>query len=196
MRINRLAAIMSIEIRQWWRSRGSGRGSTALPAPKVSSRIALRRAWMPCPLDSIVDSTASYQSYGARLDWITEAGDFHHKESSMPSKILTLRHQAFILQHGRCWYCDVRMWRHSPEELGKSLRKSASGLQCTAEHLLPQSEGGRDHAGNIVAACMHCNRTRHKRKRPPTPEAYQADVRRRVARGRWHPAWVRTLGLL
>ncbi|WP_353957265.1 HNH endonuclease [Pelomonas sp. SE-A7] len=151
---------------------------------------------MPRPLDPVGTAQPHYQSDGARHHWITEAGTFHHTESSMPSKIPTLRTQAFVQQGGRCWYCCVRMWCASPIELASARHKGMASLKCTAEHLLAKSEGGKDQANNVVAACWHCNRTRHKRKLPPKPEAFRADVRRRVARGRWHHPWVRTLGLL
>jgi DNA-directed RNA polymerase subunit RPC12/RpoP len=72
----------------------------------------------------------------------------------------------------------------------------AQRLRCTAEHLLPRSDGGSDLPENIVAACAHCNHTRHKRKRPPDPKTYRADVMRRVARGGWHYGWVRERGLI
>ena len=115
----------------------------------------------------------------------------------MPSKKLpTLRRQAFDHQHGRCWYCGVQMWLTSPAELPGVPARSASRLQCTAEHLQARCDGGRDVAGNIVAACMLCNRTRHQRKKPPSPDAYLADVRSRVVKGGWHYTWVRDLGLL
>ena len=91
------------------------------------------------------------------------------------------------------------MWLVSPDELPAASRSAGAGaiakLQCTAEHLLPQSEGGRDTLANIAAACAHCNRTRHKRKLPPQPAAYREQVRRRVERGRWHARWVFDLGL-
>lgn len=115
----------------------------------------------------------------------------------MPSKkIPTLRRQAFDHQHGRCWYCGVQMWLASPSELPGVPVRSASRLQCTAEHLQARCDGGTDVASNIVAACMLCNRTRHQRKKPPPPEAYLVDVRRRVCKGGWHYPWVRDLGLL
>lgn len=63
-------------------------------------------------------------------------------------------------------------------------------LQCTAEHLIPRSEGGSDMPSNIVAACLHCNGTRHKRKIPPSPGRYLSLVRSRIAEGRWHPAGI------
>ncbi|WP_339009581.1 HNH endonuclease [Aeromonas popoffii] len=34
-------------------------------------------------------------------------------------------------------------------------------LQCTGEHLQPRSNGGSNQPANIVAACRHCNGTRH-----------------------------------
>ena len=83
----------------------------------------------------------------------------------------------------------------SPAELPGASPTAAARLQCTAEHLVARREGGRDIASNVVAACAHCNHTRHKRKRPPDPAAYRSEIRRRVGCGKWHPAWVSTLGL-
>ncbi|MEY8095817.1 HNH endonuclease [Falsihalocynthiibacter sp. S25ZX9] len=65
-------------------------------------------------------------------------------------------------------------------------------LRCTAEHLLPRSEGGGNAAENIVAACWYCNTARHRRKYPPSPEAHRTRVRRRMAAGRWLTAEVST----
>lgn len=114
----------------------------------------------------------------------------------MPAKKIPILRQAFDHQHGRCWYCGVQMWLASPAELPGVRARSAACLQCTAEHLRAQQDGGPDTADNVVAACQRCNRTRHLRKRPPAPEFYLADVRRRVREGGWHHEWVRTLGLL
>lgn len=112
----------------------------------------------------------------------------------MPSKIQTLRRQAFDRQHGRCWYCGVPTWLVSPAELPIASQRAAHRLRCTAEHLLAQCDGGRDLAANVVAACAHCNHTRHKRKIPPDPAAYRSEIRRRLGHGKWHPAWVFDLG--
>ena len=114
----------------------------------------------------------------------------------MPTKIQNLRLRAFQQQQGRCWYCGVQMWHHDPAELPGISAKNASRLRCTAEHLQARCDGGRDEASNVVAACEHCNHTRHKRKNPPEPNLYLADIRKRVARGGWHPGWVRSSGLL
>lgn len=109
----------------------------------------------------------------------------------MPSRTQVLRRQAFHRQSGRCWYCSVRMWLASPKELSRpGAAASAVKLRCTAEHLVAQCEGGGHTAQNIVAACAHCNHTRHKRKVPPAPDAYREEIRRRTRRGAWHPRWV------
>lgn len=116
----------------------------------------------------------------------------------MPSKLQALRRQAFSRQGGRCFYCGVRMWLELPAEISHPAGSThiAARLRCTAEHLVPRSGGGRDTSVNIAAACAHCNRTRHRRKLPPEPEVYLAEVRRRVDRGGWHHRWVLDAGLL
>lgn len=109
----------------------------------------------------------------------------------MPSRIQILRCQALDRQHGRCWYCCVQMWSTSPHELERpGALSTAAQLRCTAEHLVAQRDGGGDTAHNIVAACVRCNGTRHKRKPPSQLEAYREEVRTRIARGAWHPRWV------
>ena len=92
------------------------------------------------------------------------------------------RQIAFDRQGGKCYYCGFSMLlsdSHGPSQ-----------LRCTAEHLTARSEGGGDGLANIVAACVHCNRTRHKRKQPPEPQRYRAEVRLRVQRGKWFPKQV------
>lgn len=114
------------------------------------------------------------------------------------NRITTLRQQAFRHQGGHCYYCGVRMWLRSPTELpspGTGLRALAQ-LQCTAEHLTAQRDGGGNTVGNIAAACARCNRGRHKLSKPPEPSAFRNHVARRVARRRWHHQWVYEVGLL
>lgn len=101
----------------------------------------------------------------------------------MASQLQRSRLHAFNRQGGHCYYCGLRMWLDG--------QQGPSQLRCTAEHLTAHCEGGKDGQANIVAACWHCNRTRHKRKWPPEPEAYRAEVRRRVRRGSWVPSAVR-----
>ena len=77
------------------------------------------------------------------------------------SKSLAFTKLAFNRQGGKCFYCGLRMWLNS--------QKGPSLLRCTAEHLKARSEGGSDGPSNIVAACWHCNHTRHKCKHPLDP---------------------------
>lgn len=98
--------------------------------------------------------------------------------------------------HARCWYCGVQMWHLSPAELIGVPTRAASRLQCTAEHLVARRDGGKDEAANVVTACVHCKHTIHKRKNPPSPDSYLADVRKQLERGRWHQNWVHEYGLL
>lgn len=98
----------------------------------------------------------------------------------MASQLQRSRLHAFNSQGGRCYYCGLRMWLDG--------QQGPPQLRCTAEHLTADSKGGKDSQVNIVAACWHCNRTRHKRRRPPEPEAYRVEVRRRLRGGAWVPA--------
>ena len=107
----------------------------------------------------------------------------------MSTKTLkTLRTHSFHAQLGRCYYCSGPMWLCSPDELGLRPR-SAAPFRCTAEHLLPRQDGGKDVADNVVAACHLCNLRRHKRPTPaPSPDAYRVRVQQRMAKGTWRPA--------
>ena len=107
----------------------------------------------------------------------------------MPS-LAKLRHQAFLHQSGCCHYCGLPTWEKTPEPVAKRLGvkpHQARGLKCTAEHLKPRCNGGKDTPENIVAACLHCNSTRHKFKKPPSPDHYRLHVQKRIANGGWHP---------
>jgi hypothetical protein len=112
---------------------------------------------------------------------------------SCHKSIQKARARAFQHQEGRCCYCCQPMWLGDLaafcNKYGFTLSQ-AKTLRCTAEHLLPRCDGGRNVASNIVAACLHCNSTRHKRRVPPDPATFRAQVRKRVAQGRWHPPHV------
>lgn len=97
----------------------------------------------------------------------------------MAKQIKRSRELAFGRQGGKCYACGLQMCLDG--SAGPRL------LRCTAEHVIARSEGGGDGPSNIIAACLHCNRTRHRRTRPPEPERYRAEVRRRVQRGSWLP---------
>jgi len=108
----------------------------------------------------------------------------------MSKSIKNKRHAAYVAQSCRCFYCTAPMWEGGPDQFalkyGITLRQ-ARLLCCTAEHLTPRSEGRSNAAENIAAACLHCNRTRHRAHKPLASHAYLRLVRSRVARGRWLP---------
>lgn len=109
----------------------------------------------------------------------------------MPVFSRRARNRAYINQLGRCFYCEFLIWLDCPvsfaRRYGITLR-AASGLRCTAEHLIPVSEGGTDDPENIVAVCFRCNQARHRTRKVRTPSEHAAHVARRVVAGRWHVA--------
>ena len=114
------------------------------------------------------------------------------------SAIQKKRTRAFERQGGRCWYCGAPMWRAEDEEeffaRYNLSRKIAGVLQCTAEHLRARCDGGGNGKGNIVAACLYCNQTRHRTSgRAPEPAQYRQFVRRRLKKGEWHPGRIAVL---
>ena len=109
----------------------------------------------------------------------------------MPNSLVKHRHQAFLNQSERCYYCGFAMWEANPEAFAAKLKISlaqASRCQCTAEHLKARQDGGSDSKSNIVAACAYCNRGRHKIKNAPSPEAMRRYVEKRLANGLWNAA--------
>ncbi|NMG31957.1 HNH endonuclease [Aromatoleum evansii] len=108
----------------------------------------------------------------------------------MAKNLASARTHAYIAQSCRCIYCGAPMWSQSPEKFAAAHGISlvdARRFQLTAEHLTARSEGGRNSALNIAAACLFCNMKRHQRKAPPAPLAYQALVQMRISQGKWHP---------
>lgn len=100
-----------------------------------------------------------------------------------------IRRRQVRAQQGLCFYCRQPMWEDSPDLFTN--RYGLEGprvrwLQATAEHLLARSEGGADHAGNVVAACSYCNSHRHRCPRPLPPADFASFVRQRLAAGKWH----------
>lgn len=101
----------------------------------------------------------------------------------------TLRYRAYQRQSGKCYYCGYPMWEGDSqgfaERYGLSSRQSRL-LQATGEHLMPFSMGGPATRRNIVAACLHCNKTRHKNQSERSAEVYLHYVQARVNSGKWH----------
>ena len=106
----------------------------------------------------------------------------------MPIAVLHLRRIAFKKQNGRCYYCGAFMWIKNQKQFASIHSLSldnASKLQCTAEHLVAQCDGGKNHKNNIVAACKHCNNSRHIMNPAPAPIPYKEIVERSVADNQW-----------
>lgn len=85
------------------------------------------------------------------------------------------------------------MWEQGGKQLARKLGipiRRAKHLRCTAEHLIPQADGGPDTPENIAAACAWCNHYRHAGRAhdAPDPLAYKAEVTECMKMGGWHPA--------
>lgn len=118
------------------------------------------------------------------------SGASHSLEPQMASYLARHRLHAFSKQCGLCFYCEFPMWSGSPDELRGKYRlanASIADLQCTAEHLIPKSDGGANSRQNIVAAHLFCNQERHRTANVLSPEEYRREVQAKVARGQWLP---------
>ena len=99
------------------------------------------------------------------------------------------REAAYIQQEARCYYCNQPMWLGNPDDFTRRFNlKDSQGrkLQCTAEHLHARKDGGGNDRENIVAACLYCNQSRHRRRKEMGPVAYKALVQRRLSARGWH----------
>lgn len=106
----------------------------------------------------------------------------------MGETLRRLRETKMRAQGGLCYYCGQPMWTGDREAFARThgiALGMAAWFRCTAEHLRARYEGGRHEAGNVVAACLFCNRTRHKAKSPLDPMAYRNRVRQKMAAGHW-----------
>lgn len=107
-----------------------------------------------------------------------------------PEKLKIIRTARAEKQNWLCHYCDCPMWDGDPNvflqrhHVPKGLLQR---FQCTAEHLQPKQNGGKDIPENIVAACKFCNQTRHKRRSVQSPELYRQHVQKRLKARKWHP---------
>ena len=86
------------------------------------------------------------------------------------------------------------MWSEDQAAFVEAYRvtsKQAGWFRLTAEHLVSKADGGTAAEGNIVAACLWCNRHRHLHRPQSAPDAavYERRVRSLVAKGRWQPFW-------
>lgn len=95
---------------------------------------------------------------------------------------------AYKEQAGCCIYCDKPMWLGDPGQFSRQFRLAPEQLdryQCTGEHLVPHSTGGKASRKNIAAAHRYCNQMRHAGGRNPGPLEYRDTVQQRVKSGTW-----------
>lgn len=107
----------------------------------------------------------------------------------MTKAIKKFRSKSYYQQQGLCIYCEKPMWLDDIKAFAKQqsiTTGQAKQSQCTAEHLIPKSQGGKDEQRNIAAACLFCNQTRHKSKHPLDPIRFKNRVMNRVARNLWN----------
>jgi len=111
------------------------------------------------------------------------------EELLMPNKLAKRRHQAFLTQDKRCYYCGFLMWETDPAQFAKNHGLTLAQVQrfkCTAEHLEARQDGGNDLPSNIVAACIHCNQSRHRMKPALSAEMYCRVISKQLLNGSWH----------
>jgi hypothetical protein len=112
-----------------------------------------------------------------------------HEVLKQSTQILKHRRRAFLAQSGRCYYCDLPMWKEYKRRFALAYRitlDQAKPFRCTAEHLKAKQEGGDDSQENIVAACHYCNYMRHVGGEGLCPACYRELVQEELRAGRWH----------
>ena len=106
----------------------------------------------------------------------------------MPNRIRNHRQSAFLYQAHQCFYCGCPMWEDEPEKFAErhGLPLELARLaRCTAEHVQAKCDDGTNARVNIVAACQHCNQTRHQTPEPLDSIQYRKFVRDNVKHSRW-----------
>lgn len=105
----------------------------------------------------------------------------------MATTLQRYRARAFDRQQGSCFYCGLPIWLLDAQQFAQRYRltqRQIGAFRCTAEHLRARCDGGTDTAVNVVAACQHCNSTRHRRKHAATPDRWRT-IQNRRSWARW-----------
>ena len=137
--------------------------------------------------NKIVGTSYSFEVCSIAL--ITQSRTSYQEVLTM-SNVAKKRHQAAVRQSYHCFYCGLPMWESTSSEFITHFGLSAAEarfLQCTGEHMNPRCDGGTNDASNIVAACRHCNSTRHKAAKVLKPDQYRKKVQERIRKGAWFP---------
>ena len=72
----------------------------------------------------------------------------NHMFKGGPTRILIKIIRMYLRQEGLCHYCRVRMTLHEGD----------TDRSATRDHRVPRSKGGNGFTGNVVLACLRCNR--------------------------------------
>jgi 5-methylcytosine-specific restriction endonuclease McrA len=96
--------------------------------------------------------------------------------------------EAAAERDGLCCYCDSPMWEADPIAFSIANQVAAEFLwcfQCTTEHIVARTDGGRNGRENIAAACRLCNQRRHEAPSPLSFEEFRVFVQDEIRQGRW-----------
>lgn len=99
-----------------------------------------------------------------------------------------LRDAKFREQNGRCHYCREAMCNEPLAAFAKChglTRKQAKLRRVTLEHVIARCDGGKSTRGNVVAACLRCNQSRHQGRVARSADEHFAYVQHCVALGTW-----------
>lgn len=143
------------------------------------------------PLDGYSQCQLEWLSWFPTLIWDLAGNHliFGVLMSRHRKSLVTPRITAFHAQNGFCCYCHKPMCLENYPEFAiryKISIRQARLFQCTGEHLVPFSEGGDSSRSNITAACLYCNRARHRRSKKMNPEKFHRHVQQRIEQGRWN----------
>ena len=123
--------------------------------------------------------------------------DKNHQRTERPNsgrsaQIISLRVLQVPLALLGAYYADKFTIKHLRRIAAKRQTSRCPQLSCTAEHLIPRSNSGKDTRSNIVAACKFCNALRHRQFPILTPSGYAQIVRNLVEQKKWyqhHSEW-------
>ena len=97
----------------------------------------------------------------------------YHKNSAETKAARERRIQLFVVQDGRCHWCDRECYS-GPFAGAEALLEDA----FTSDHIVPRWRGGSDNPENVVGACWKCNHDRsviegYLLRKQPLPENLQ-----------------------
>ena len=117
---------------------------------------------------------------------------------TVPNITQCYRNSAFRKQDGHCYYCSTLMWDENIYQFSIRFNVTLSHsklYKSTGEHLIAKQDSGLNTQSNIVAACLFCNQTRHKSRKPLTSDKFRTHVLGRLRKGKWNKPIFDALGI-